>query len=162
MTVTVNGTSRHVTAGDGLQGCVRAPETAAETADRPPTAPDATCTPVHTRVIPADRPVAKVKPAPKVANFVSPHLRDAQAAVRGSWQLSQSPQPIAVVARQVFPGPGETSNTAAWVAATVAGMFRLAVFSLAQLVQLAVATRIRAGVALTLLVLAVAAGCVVH
>jgi hypothetical protein len=52
---------------------------------------------------------------------------------------------------------GEASNPAVWLGASVAGLFRLAVFSLGQLVQLAVATRIRAGVALTLLTLTVAA-----
>lgn len=162
MTVTVNGTSHHITPGDELQGCVRAPDSAVETADRPPTAAGSECTPVHARVIPADPPVAKVQPTPKVGNFASPHLREVRAAVRGSWPLTESPQPLAVVARQVFPGKGEAANTAVWIGMTLAGLFRLSVFGLAQLVQLAVATRIRAGVALALLVLAVAAGCVAH
>jgi hypothetical protein len=160
-TKTINGASHHVTDGDGVRGCVRAPEDPSDVLDRLSSQERTVRAGAsHPHVIPDPEPTNEERRTPKVGNFASPHLREVREAVRGSWPLTESPQPLAVVARQVFPAKGEASNPAVWLGASVAGLFRLAVFSLAQLVQLAVATRIRAGVALTLLTLTVAASVV--
>lgn len=151
MSTTTNGHRVSDTFSDDVQMCVRAPENPVQA----PEAPDRGSKSAYTRAIPRIKVDGQ---ASKVTDFVSQHVVDAGEAVARSWPLTERPEAAVTVARRVFPAKGEAPNRAAWVAMSAAGTFRLSVFVLAQLVQLAVATRIRAGVALALLLAVVAAG----
>ncbi len=93
----------------------------------------------------------------KVRDAASKHAGDVRAAVAAAKGLTEPLTPLHAAARTVAPAKGEAPNWVAWVGMTVAGLFRLAVTALGTLVVHAVATRIRAGVALALFVVAVGA-----
>lgn len=160
MTQTING--HKVTDRDDARMRVRAPESAVPVADSPPSAGESACTPVHTRAIPDQQPEINDQDGPKVRDVVSQHGRDAVRALDQSWLLTEVPLTAGEAWRTVPPAKGEASGKAAWLAMTTAGLFRALVVTGGHLVLLAVGTRIRAGVALVLTVLACASACAAH
>jgi hypothetical protein len=60
--------------------------------------------------------------------------------------------------REVFPAKGEASGKAAWVAMSVAGLFRALVITALWLIALSVRSRIQAGVGLALVLLVLLIG----
>jgi hypothetical protein len=112
----------------------------------------------YTRAIPqGGRPRPQKKPS-KIRDFVSLHGGEAAAAAAGAWPLTDRPEALAVVVRQVWPRRRDRRRTPpAWAAAFAVGVFRLAVYVLAYLLAHAVDTQKRAAVTLAVTVLTVAA-----
>jgi hypothetical protein len=163
VTTTINGHVLNVAGGGDLQSCVRVSEIPAETADPVGDAQGSMCTPVsRPRVIPAKIVNVKTNTAAKISNTASLHVGEAGRAVAGSVTLNEQPMTVAAAWRQVPPAPGEVSSRSGWVAAIVAGLFRAVILSVLYLLALSIGTRIRAGAAATLIVLAVAAALAVQ
>jgi hypothetical protein len=154
MTSTINGHSHTVTAGDDVQGCVRAPSDPVSVPD-PGGERESTARP---RAISQLGDAGHANVAGRVRNFVSLHAREVKAATARTRTFNEQPMTVAEAWRQVLPGAEEASGLAARAAGTVAGLFRAVVLSLTYLVALAVGTRIAAGVALAVTLLVVVAG----
>lgn len=154
MTSTINGHSHTVTAGDDVQGCVRAPQDAVQVPDPAGERGGS----AYTRAIPQPSAVDHANLAAKVRNFVSLHAGEAKTAAARARMFDEQPMTVAEAWRHVLPASGEASGLLARASGTVAGLFRAVVLSLAYLVALAVGTRIAAGVALAVTLFVVAAG----
>jgi hypothetical protein len=156
VTATINGHRPDITDSDGVRMRVRTPETGPETAPEPVGRDK----PAYTRVIPeiptADQVLDKAKSA------VSLHVTEAGYAWRDGWLLNETKPTLAGVAKQTFPAKAEAATKGAWLAMSAAGAFRTAGFTFAYLLEAALCTRMRAGVALILFVLTVAAVVVAH
>lgn len=139
----VNG--HPVTVRGDVQVCVRAPENPPGTPDPGAPVSESARVDAPVRAIPLD--VIR-RQGSKVRDFVSLHAGEARTVALTGWPVTESPQPLATVARQVLPVKGEAGSPVAWVGMAVAGAFRLAVFATCHLVALSVATRIRAAVGL--------------
>jgi hypothetical protein len=92
----------------------------------------------------APRPTSRAR----LQRVAAEHAADARTALAGSWAATEQPPALAEVWRHVFPARRSAPGKAAWLAMTAAGLFRALVISVLWLLALAVATRIRAGVAL--------------
>ncbi len=92
-----------------------------------------------------------------VRDAASKHAGAARAAVSMSKGFTEPLTSLDDAARTVAPATGEAPGRVAWVAMTLAGLFRLAVTAAGTLLVHAVATRIRAGAALALFVVAITA-----
>ncbi len=160
MTATING--HKLTDGDDVRDCVRAPETPVQTPTDLDSGPESAFTPVHTRAIPDDPETDKATARALARDFVSRHGGEALDALDQSWLMTEVPLTAGEAWRDALPRKGEASGKAVWLAMATAGLFRALAVSLLHLFLLAVGTRMRAGVALLLSVLAVAGSCTAH
>lgn len=114
----------------------------------------------YTRAVPDDGDVRQGKPSSRVRNFASLHGGEAVSELRSSWPLTDRPSSLADVAGQVVPDRVDwQTGKAFWLAKFAVGVFRLAVYTIAYLLALAVDTDKRAAVALALTLLTVAVVC---
>lgn len=145
MTTTANG--RHpVTVRGDVRMRVRVPQNPVQAPNRAGSVQESACI----RAIPqsnVERPL--IKPG-KIRDFVSRHSAAVGASVETSWAATEQPPALIDVARTVI--PTNAGNPLLWAAGTAAGMFRLAVTAVAWLAAFAVATRLRAAVALVVTV----------
>ena len=102
----------------------------------------------HARGIPADPDVRQESSPSRVRNFVQLHGGEARQSVTASWPLHDRPSSLADVARRVWPAKGERRRTPVrWAGVVAVAVFRLAVYTVAYLLALAVDTDKRAAVA---------------
>jgi hypothetical protein len=160
VTATING--HKLTDGDGVRDCVRASETPARTVVDPESGSESAFTHVHTRVISDMSKVDKASASAFMRDFVSRHGTEALDAAAGSWLITEVPLTAGEAWRDVLPAAGSASTKTVWVAMAAAGIFRALAVSLLHLFLFAVDTRIRAGVALVVCVLAAAGSCTAH
>lgn len=136
MTAPARNDDPNLTHSADVRMSVRAPKTGSVTPIRPDLNQDSRA---RTRYHGPQEEIKDDRPS-KVRDFASQHLGEARDSLAASWLGTDRPQSLADVAKQI-----KTGNPAA--------LFRLAVYTIAYLLCLAVDTNKRAAVTFTLLAL---------
>lgn len=112
----------------------------------------------HARAIPnADSEIKEARPS-KVRNFASTHAGEALGEAKRIWFVTERPESLEAVAKEMGNLPGGVGAGTLHIAA---GIVRLAVYSVAYLVCFAVGTNVRVGVTFCLTVATIAAAALV-
>ncbi len=139
MTVPARNTGPTVTDGSDVRVRVHGREPARVV----PIRPDTDVSTAYTHAIPRSPQPIKQDPPGKIRNFVSQHAGEARQSLADSWLGQDRPQNLTTIAKQL-----KTGNPAA--------LFRLAVYTIAYLMCVAVDTNKRAAVTAALLGLSLA------
>lgn len=120
----------------------------------------------RTRAIPEKTPVAPASRADilrkKISDAASLHVVEPIRTERSGWFTNEHITTFGGVCGQITPEAGSVDHWYQWLGASFAGLFRAAVIGGCWLGISAVATRLRAGVALAIVVLASLVGLLIH